>query len=133
MLCLVTQSCPTLCNLMDSSPPGSSVHGDSPGENIGLGCHTLLQGIFPTWGSNSGLLLCGWILYLLSHQENPRILEWVNYPFSRGSSQTRNQTGGLPSSRQNLYQLSYQESLTHGYSAIKYVHFQSSLQLSGAR
>ena len=38
MLCLVTQSCLTLCNLMDCSPPGSSVHGDSPGKNTGGGC-----------------------------------------------------------------------------------------------
>ena len=42
------QSCPTLCNLMDSSPPGSSVHGDSPGKNTGAGCHAFLQGVFPT-------------------------------------------------------------------------------------
>ena len=32
---------------MDYSPPGSSVHGDSPGKNTGVGCHALLQGIFP--------------------------------------------------------------------------------------
>ena len=32
------------------SLPGSSVHGDSPGKNTGLGCHFLLQGIFPTQG-----------------------------------------------------------------------------------
>ena len=50
MLCLVAQSCPTLCNPMDYRPPGSSVHGDSPGKNIGMGCHVLLQGIFPTQG-----------------------------------------------------------------------------------
>ena len=37
-LCLVTQSCLTLCNPMDNSPPGSSVHGDSPGKNTGVGC-----------------------------------------------------------------------------------------------
>ena len=36
---------------MDSSLPGSSVHGDSPGENTGVGRHALLQGIFPTQGS----------------------------------------------------------------------------------
>ena len=44
MLCLVTQSCLTLCNPMDCSPPGFSVHGDSPGKNTGVGCHALLQG-----------------------------------------------------------------------------------------
>ena len=47
LLCLVTQSCPTLCNPMDCSPPGCSVHGDSPSKNTGVGCHALLQGIFP--------------------------------------------------------------------------------------
>ena len=57
----------------------------------GLPC--LLQGIFPIQGSNPGLPHCGQILYWLSHQGSPRILEWVAYPFSRGSSQCRNQTG----------------------------------------
>ena len=35
---------------MDCSTPGSSVHGDSPGKNTGVGCHAFLQGIFPTQG-----------------------------------------------------------------------------------
>ena len=48
--------CPTLCDPMDGSPPGSSVHGDSPGKNTGVGCHALLQGIFPTQGSNLSLM-----------------------------------------------------------------------------
>ena len=42
------QSCPALCNPMDCSPPGSSFLGDSPGENMGVGCHALLRGFFPT-------------------------------------------------------------------------------------
>ena len=50
MLCLDSQSCPTLCNPMDCSPPESSVHGDSPGKNTGVRCHALFQGIFPTKG-----------------------------------------------------------------------------------
>ena len=49
------QSCPILCNPMNCSLPVSSVHGDSPGENTGVGCYALLQGIFPTQRSNSGL------------------------------------------------------------------------------
>ena len=53
---------------MDCSPPGSSVHGDSPCKNTGVGCHAFLQGIFPTQGSNPGLLYCKWVLYQLSHQ-----------------------------------------------------------------
>jgi len=56
---------------MDCSLPGSFVHEDSPGKNTGLGCHFLLQGIFPIQGSNPGLLHCRQILYLLSHQGNP--------------------------------------------------------------
>ena len=49
----------------------------SAGKNAGVGCHALLQEIFPTQGSNLGLLRHRWILYSLSHQESPKILEWV--------------------------------------------------------
>ena len=63
LLCLVAQPCPTLCNLMNYSLPGSSVHGNSPGKNTGVGCHALLQGIFLTQGSNLHLLHCGWVIY----------------------------------------------------------------------
>ena len=62
MLCLVTQLCPTLCDPMVCSPPGSSVHGDSPSKNTGVGCRSFLQGIFPTQGSNPGLPHCRRIL-----------------------------------------------------------------------
>ena len=55
-------------------------------KNTGVGCHALLQGTFPTQGLNPNLPHCRRILYQLSHQGNPRILEWVAYPFSRGSS-----------------------------------------------
>ena len=60
--------------------------------NTGVGSLSLLPGIFPTQGLNPGLLLCRQILYQLSHKRSPRILEWVAYPFSRGSSWPRNQT-----------------------------------------
>ena len=53
---------------MDCNQPGSSIHGDSPGKNTGVGCHAHLQGIFPTRGSNQGLPHCRRILYHLSHQ-----------------------------------------------------------------
>ena len=92
-LCLVAQSCLALCNTMDCSPPGSSVHGDSWGKNTGVGCHALFQGIIPTQGSNPGLPHCRWILYHLSHQGSRRILEWVACPFSKGTSRPRNQSG----------------------------------------
>ena len=65
--CSVTQSSLTFCDSMDCRPPGSSVHGDSPGKNARVGCHALLQGIFPIQGSNSGLPHHRWILYCLSH------------------------------------------------------------------
>ena len=53
---LVPQSCLTLCDPMDCSPPGSSVHGTSTGKNTGVGCHALLQGIFLTQGYRTCLL-----------------------------------------------------------------------------
>ena len=48
--CAITQLCPTLCNPMDRSPPGSSVHGGSPGKKTGVGGHVLLQGNLPDPG-----------------------------------------------------------------------------------
>ena len=68
---LIAQSCLTLCDPMDCSLPGSSVYGDSPGKNTGVGCHALLQGIFPTQESNQGVLHCRQILYQLSYQGSP--------------------------------------------------------------
>ena len=65
---------------------------NSPSQYTGVGSFSLLQGIFPTQGLNAGLLHCRWILYQLSHMGNPRIVEWVAYPFSSRSSQLRNQT-----------------------------------------
>ena len=60
---LVAQSYPTPCHPTDWSPLVPSVHGDSPGKNTGVGCHALLQGIFPTQGSNPCLLHCRQILF----------------------------------------------------------------------
>ena len=63
------QSCLTLCNPMNCSSPGSSVRGILQARN--LDCHALLHRIFPTQGSNPGLLHCRHILYYLSHQRSP--------------------------------------------------------------
>ena len=63
-----------------------------PGQNTGVGCFSLLQGIFPSQGSNPGLPHCRQILHQLSHKGSPRILKWVAYPFSSGSFQPRKQT-----------------------------------------
>ena len=83
-------TCPTLCVLMDCilySP------WNSPGQNTGVCSLSLLWGIFQTQGSNPGLLHCRQILYQLSHQGSPRILEWIACPFSSGSSRTKDWTG----------------------------------------
>ena len=66
---------------------------NSPGQNTVVGSPSLLQGIFPTQGSNPGLSHCRRILYQLSHKGSPIILEWVAYPFSSSSSWLRNRTG----------------------------------------
>ena len=83
MPCLVTQSCQTLQEL---HPAKLLCPWNSPGKNTKVGCHVLLQGIFPNQGSNPGLLYC------LSHRGSPSILEWVAIPSCRGSSHPRDQT-----------------------------------------
>ena len=70
VLCLVMQLCPTLGDPMNCScTPGSSVHGHSPGKNNGVGCHTLLQGNFPTQGWNSGVPHHRWVHYCLATRD----------------------------------------------------------------
>ena len=59
VLCLVTQSCLTLFDPMDCSPPGSSVHGDSPCKNTGVGSLSFLQGIFLTQECNQVSCIAG--------------------------------------------------------------------------
>ena len=76
MLCLVTH---ILCNPMDCSPPGISVHGDSPSKNTKVGCHALLQGTFLTQRSNPGLPYCRRILYYRSHQGEAQEY-WSGWP-----------------------------------------------------
>ena len=83
----VTQSCPTLCNPMDYA-----VHGILQARILERLAFPFSRVIFPTQESNLGLPHCGLILYQLSHKGSPRILEWVAYPFSSGSSRPRNQT-----------------------------------------
>ena len=75
-----------------------AIHGlyspwNSLGQNTGVGSLSLLQGILPTQGTNPGLPHGRQILYQLSHEASPRILEWVAYPFSTRSSRPRNRTG----------------------------------------
>ena len=82
------------CSVVSDSLRPHGLHGpwDSPGQNTGVGSLSLLQGIFPTQGSNPGLLHWRWILHHVSHKVSPRILEWAAFPFSRGSSRPRDRT-----------------------------------------
>ena len=76
-----------------------------------MACHCLLRHVSTndpiTQGSNPGLLHCRQILYCLSHQGSPGILEWVAYPFSRGSANPGIELGS-PASQVDSLQLSYQ-------------------------
>ena len=81
----VAQSCLTLWD-----PMHYTVHGVLQArilEYSWVGCYFLLQGIFPTQGSNPGVAHCRRILYQLSYRGSPIILEWVAYPIFRRSSQ----------------------------------------------
>ena len=73
-------------------PHGLYTPWNSPGQNTGVGSLSLLQGIFPTQGSNPGLPRCSRNLYQLSHKGSPRTLEWAACPLSSRSSRPRNQT-----------------------------------------
>ena len=95
VLCLVAQSCPTLCHPMDCSPPGSSVHGI-------LQARILEWVAMPSSGGSSqrrdqtqAFCTAGRFFYCLKHQGSPRILEWVACPFSRGACWPGNQPGSL--------------------------------------
>ena len=83
---------------------------NSPGQNTGVGSFSLLQVIFSTQGSNPGLPHCRQILYQLSHQGSPRILDWVPYSFSSGFL-IQKLNLGLWHCRWILYQLRYWKSL----------------------
>ena len=89
-----------------------------PGQNTGVGSLSLLQGIFPTQGSNWGLLHCRRIPYQLSHKGSLRILEWVVCPFSSWSSQPRNWTRVSCIAGRFFTNLSYQGSPRHPKTAL---------------
>ena len=91
-------------------PQGLYSPWNSPGLNTGVGSLSLLQGIFPTLGSNPGLLRCRWILYHLSHHGSPRILEWLPGSHLQRIFPTPGSNPGLPHCRRILYHLSHQGS-----------------------
>ena len=116
----ITNNCKSESHSVDSNslqPHGLYSPWNSPDQHTGVGSLSLLQGLFPTQGSNPGLPHCRWILYQPSHKGSPKvkvtqlcltlcdamdytvhgilqasILEWVAFPFSRGSSQLRDWT-----------------------------------------
>ena len=116
--CSVTQLCLALCNPMDCSTSGSSVHGTF---------HTRILewiAIFSSRGSSPPedwtqiSCIARGILYQLSHKGSPRILEWVAISASSGSSWPRDWTHVSCIGRQALYLLSHQGSPIGGYHAV---------------
>ena len=90
----------TVCNPMDCSLPGSSVLGilwarilewKKKKRNTGVGCHSFLQGVFPTQGSNPGLLHYRQILYHLSHQGSLMVERPINKCEEKDSEQKSNE------------------------------------------
>ena len=103
---------------------------NSPGQNTGVCSLSVLQGIFPTQGSNPGLQHCRQICYQLSHKGSPRILEWVAYPLLQWIFPTQELNQGLLHCRKILYQLSYHARLSSSYHNHTHMLFSTSLILS---
>ena len=79
VLCLVAQSCLTLCDPMDCTLPGSSVHGESPVKNTGVDCHALLQRIFPIRDWTQVSCIAG-RFFASSYQGSPHLcLPYIKY------------------------------------------------------
>ena len=119
VLWLVAQSCLTLCDPMGCSPPGSSVHGDSTGQNTGVGCHALLQGIFSTQGWNPGLPHCRQILYHWTTREAQET-GVGSLSVLQGTFRTQGTNWGLLPCRWILYCLSHQGSPQTVYQLLTY-------------
>ena len=119
-VCSVTKSCPTLCDPMDCSLPGSSGK-DIPAKNTGVGFHFLLQGIFPMQGSNLCLLL------LLHWQTDSLLLSHL------GSPTTQNITlSHWRKERGDVYSHFTGSSKSHSQTQLQRVRDEQSYHLSGA-
>ena len=112
----VAQLCPTLCDPMDCSLPGSEEPlspWNFPGKSTGVGCHFLLQGIFPTQGSNWGLPHCRQMLYHLSHQGSLGDQPWQHIKKQRHYLTNKcliSQSYDFSSSHVLMWELDYKES-----------------------
>ena len=91
------QSCPTLCD-------PTVCAWNSPGENTGVGCHSFLQGIFPTQQWNPGLLHCPQILYRLSYQGSPNITIWVALGVAQSQTQLKRLSSSSSSGKESTCQ-----------------------------
>ena len=93
MLCLIAQSCLTLCDPLDCSLPGSSVHGDSPGKNTGVGCMPSSRGSSEPSDKTQASHIAGGFFTNWAMREAQEYWSGVACHFSRGSSRLRNWTG----------------------------------------
>ena len=111
----VAQLCPTLCDPMDCSLPGSEEPlspWNFPGKSTGVGCHFLLQGIFPTQGSNWGLPHCRQMLYHLSHQGSLGDQPWQHIKKQRHyltNTGPHSQSYGFSYSHVEMWELNHKE------------------------
>ena len=110
VLCLATQSRPTFCDPVDYSPPGSSVHGDSPGKNTGVVCQAPLQGIFPAPGIKPRPPTLQADSLLSEPLRKPKNIGVGSLSPLQGIFLTQESNWGLVHCRQIFYQLGYQES-----------------------
>ena len=107
MLCLVVQLYPTLCDSMDCSPTGSSVHGDSPGKNNGMGCQAFLQGNLPKPGIKPRPPALQVDFSPSELPGKPKNTGMNNLSLLQGNFLTQESNQGLLHCRQTPYQMSW--------------------------
>ena len=109
-LVLNVQLRPALCNPTDCSPPGSTVHGDSPGKNTGVGCHALLHG--SSQPRDRALVSCmaGGFFTTWATRRSSRLTGVGSHSLLQGSFPTPELNRDLLHCRWILYQLSSQGS-----------------------
>ena len=110
VLCLVTQLYPTLCDLIDCNPSGSSVHGDSPSKNPGVGCRAFLQGNLPNPGIKPRALTLQADFLSSEPPGKPMNIGVGSLSLLQGIFLTQESNWSLLYCRRFLYQLSYQGS-----------------------
>ena len=121
VLCLVAQKCPTLCDPMECSPPGSSVHGDSPGKNTGVGCHALPPGDLPSPETEPKSLTLQVDSLPSEPPGKPKNTGVGSLSLFQGIFLTQEFNRGLLHCRRILYQLNYQGSFTCLYVSAKLI------------